>query len=235
MNRDSLYTFVTSLLDGFLLDETLFESLLDISQSNREGARPWVILRTQDATQTASTGDTFLTAKTLPADFKKTYARSAIVLVDGQGNVINRLRQIPIHERNRYKDDNSKFYINYATKQFFLCGTQAQSATINLYYIKKTTKVSAASSNTWDFDAYDDAYSKVLALDVAVMHKWGIDYDQINAVQADKNYMLATALFENMADWDTELAQNSQEGVDMNNNGASYSTEMGGHVGNLIG
>lgn len=234
MNREQLYEFTTSVLDGFEMDLTLFYSLLDVSQSNRENARPWVILRTEDSTQTASTSDSYLTAKTLPTDFKKTYNRFPIVLTDSQGNVVRKLREIPIHERNQYRNDGNKFYVNYATRQFFLCGTQSQSSTINFYYIKKSTKISSTDINTWIFDIYDDSYVKMLGLDVAVMHKWGIDYDQINAVQADKNFMQAQLIFENMAEWDSQLAQSAQEGVDMGSIGNVGFQELGGSATQLM-
>lgn len=233
MNRDLLYDFTTSILDGFEMDLTLFYTFLDVAQSNREGYRPWVILRTIDATQTAAVGNSFLTAKTLPIDFKKTYNRFPIVLTDSQGNVVRKLRQIPISEKNQYKDDAGKFYINFTTGQYFICGAQSQSCTINLSYIKRTTKVSSAASNTWAFDTYDDAFSKVLGLDVAVMHKLGVDYDQINAVQADANARLAQMIINGMAEWDSELAQNAQEGIDMGTNSNTGFQELSGRVSEL--
>ena len=234
MNREALYEFVTSVLDDFQMELTLFYSLLDIAQSNRENARPWVILRTVDSTQTASTGDSFLTGKTLPTDFKRCYTIYTIVLTDSQGNVIRKLREIPLHARNDYKNDGNKFYINYATKQFFLCGNQSQSSTINFYYIKKDSKISADDANIWAFDSYDESYSKILGFDVAVMHKWGIDYDQINAVQADKNFMQADLIFKSMSEWDSYLAQQAQEGIDFGTVASSGFTELGGRARDLM-
>jgi hypothetical protein len=235
MTKANLYSFVTSVLDDFVMDATLFSSLLDVAQSNRENSRPWVILRTSDSTQTANTSDSFTTGKTLPADFKRCYTRDSIVLTDSQGNVVRKLREIPLHAVNEYKSDGGKFYINYATRQFFICGTQSQNATINLYYIKNTTKISAADTNEWFFDSYDDAYSKMLGFDVAVMHKHGIDYDQINAIQGDKNAIQAELIFRGMSDWDTYLAQQAQEGLDYAGGASSGFSELGGRTSNLIG
>lgn len=234
MNKTQLQQFVISLLDDNQMGDTLFDTFLDIAQSNRENARPWMILRTVDSTQTANTSDTYLTAKTLPADFKKTYTRFSVVLTDSNGNVISKLREIPISKRNEYKSDSSKFYINYVTRQFFLCGNQSQSSTINFHYIYKSTKISAADTNTWVFDSYDDTYVKMLGFDIAVMHKLGVDYDQINAVQGNNNALQASIIFNQMAEWDSELVQQAQEGVDYGGSGSSGFTENGGNVSQLM-
>ena len=234
MNRDSLYTFVTSLLDDFEIDLTLFYTLLDVAQSNRENARPWVILRTEDSTQSAVSGETFESQHSLPTDFRKFYSRFPIVLTDSSGNVVRKLREVPINMRHEHKDDPSKFYVNYVTRKIYLCGTQTTTSTLRQFYIRKPTKISASASNTWDFSAYDD-YEKILAFDVAVMHKHGIDYDQINAVQGDKNAAQAALIFSMMSEWDNELANSAQQGVDYGSSPISGFSEYSGNSRDLIG
>lgn len=233
MNKEALYEFVTGLLDGYEMDDTQFVAFLDLAQSKRENARPWVVLRTMDSSQTANAGDTYTTAKNLPADFKKNYTRFPITLVDGQGNVIRKLREIPLNERDSYKSDNSKFYIDYATKKFYICGQQTQTAYINFYYIKKSTKVSTGS-DIWYFDNYDDSYSKILGYDVAVMFKLGVDYDTINNEQGSNNARIAEIMFNAMVEWDNELALSAQQGVDYGSDGNSFFTQDTGNLRNLM-
>lgn len=235
MNRLKLYEFVTSLLDDFEMEDTLFNSFLDVAQMNRENARPWVILRTIQSSQTITTANTYLTALTLPTDFKKFFTtRASIVLTDSQGNLIKTLREVPLSSRHSYKNDGGKFYVNYSTRQIFICGSQSQTATVNISYIKKTTKISAADANKWEFSSYDD-YEKILGFDIAVMHKLGVDYDQTNAQQGNNNAAQAQIILNMMIDWDNELALSAQQGVDYNTNPGSGFSELSGNAGNLIG
>ena len=234
MNRDNLYEFVTGLLDGFQMDSTLFDTFLDVAQSNREGARPWVYLRREDSSQIANTSDTYTTEKFLPEGFKKTYTRFPIVLTDSQGNVVRKLREIPIHERHQYRNDGNKFYINYAEGTFFLCGTQSQTCTINFYYIESSSRLSEYPTSAWVLSSFDGGYTKILGFDVAVMHKLGVDYDQINAAQADNNALQAKIMFEQMAEWDSQLAQSAQEGVDFGSVGNTGFQELGGSAMQLM-
>lgn len=234
MNREELYIFTTSLLDDFQMDLTLFYSFLDVAQSNTENERPWVILRSEDSSQTASAGQTIADSHDLPSNFRKFFGRFPVVLVDSSGNAIRKLREIPINMRNEYRNDNDKFYVDYSTKKFYLCGTQNASATIYQYYIKKPTKISAATGNTWVFSAYDD-YEKKLAFDIAVMHKLGVDYDQINAMQGNANAAQSKLIFEQMKEWDNELALSAQQGVDYGSSPLSGRTEYSGNSRDLIG
>jgi len=71
--------------------------------------------------------------------------------------------------------------------------------------------VSAASNNTW---AFPSEYSKILALDVAVMWRLGVDYDQVNARNADANAGLAEAIYNEMTRWDSRLQNSMTAGLD---------------------
>lgn len=235
MNKTDLYNFTVGLLDGNSEVADIFDTLLDTAQSNRENARPWTILRTEDSTQTVDASTTFTTPINLPSDFRKWYTRFPVVLTDAQGNVIKMLRQIPINLKNAYKDDDGKFYVDYTLGKIYICGTRSQSCTVRQYYIKKTTKVSADNSNTWFFSTYDDGFDKILAFDIAAMFKLGVDYDIINAAQANNNAATAELIFRMMSEWDNELALSAQQGVDFGTGIVGGFTDTTGSVRNLLG
>lgn len=229
MTKLETYNFVTALLDGFEMDQNLFDSFLDVAQMYWEGQRPWMVLRTEDTSQTISAGNTYETEKSLPADFRKWYTRHPIVLTDAQGNIVIRLKEIPIASKNSYKSNNSRFYCNYRTKKFYVCGAPGQSCTARLYYIKKGILVSADDGNEWEFD---EEYHKILGFSVAVYYKLGVDYDIINNSQADSNATVAGQMFNVMTDWDAELQESEIDGLDYGYGEASGPNLQ--HGGNIV-
>lgn len=227
MTKTELYTFTTSLLDGLEMEETLFDTFLNIAQMYWENQRPWMILRSEDTSQTISTGNTFETEKSLPTDFRKWYTRFPIVLTDSQANSQQFLREIPISMKLAYKQDISRFYCNYRTNKFYVCGQPSQSLTIRQYYIMKTTLVSASDSNDWDFPT---EYHPILALSVATYHKLGIDYDIINNSQASNNAALAVQIYMSMSEWDSDLQNSSIQGQDYGSGQGWTGNSSGGRM-----
>lgn len=209
MTKAQIKTLVTEILDGFEMGDTIFDALLDVAQATRENARNWVILRTEDATQTLGSGNTYTTAKTIPSTFRKWYSYSPVVLVDSLGNKQAELQEIPLNKKHEYKDDPNKFYCDYANNYLYICGTFSQNLTIKQYFIAKDTLVSGSDSNEWTFPS---EFHKILAFDIAVMWKLGIDYDVINNIQGDQNAMIANKLFMAMEEWDNELQLSSLNG-----------------------
>lgn len=229
MDRDDLYTFVTGLLDGFEMDETLFETFLDVSQAIREGARPWMQLRDEDATIVLSTSNTYTTPQSLPTNFRRWYARYSVALVDAQGNLSSNLLETPLAMKINNRMNNTKFYCNYGSRKIFFCGNIPQALTAYLFYIRKATLVSAAASNSWEFPS---EYHKILGFDIAAFWKLGVDYDVINNPQGNANAAAANALMNVMADWDNELQLSSVQGASYGQDyGGVLATSSGGRLG----
>ena len=227
MTKAELYTFVTSLNDGYQMGTSLFDTFLNIAQMRRENQRPWMILRSVDTSNSITGANTFLTANTLPTDFRKWYSATPIALVNAQGDIQQRCSEVQINDRNSYKGFLDKFYCDYGNSQFFMCGTPSQSFTLNLFYIKKSTLVSSADGNEWIFPS---EYHPILGLDVSVMWKLGVDYDVINNAQGNANAGLANAIFEQMTEWDSDLQNSSLQGRDYPPPTHGGFTQLGGRV-----
>lgn len=232
MTRTELKALVTSLLDNYELDDSVFEAFLDTAQAIREGHRPWVALRAEDSTQSISTSNTFETEKSLPTDFRKWYTRFPVVLTDANGNPMQYLAEVPIHMKTAYKDEPSRFYCNYRTSKLYLCGKPGTSLTVRQYYIRRATKISAAAANTWELDPNDE-YTKILGFDVAALWKRGIDYDVISNPQGDAHAAAAAALFKQMEEWDAELQESALQGQTYGNPGTYFGAD--GLSGRLSG
>lgn len=229
MTRAEIYTMLTStngLLSGILLDETIFENLLDIAQMQYEGMRPWVFLRSEDVTQTASPSDTFTSAKILASTFARWYEESSLQLLDASNNAFN-LYEIPFSQRYIYQKQLGRFCVDYPNNNFYLMGTPTQSYTIKQSFIKVPTLVSSAATASWIFPA---RFHKILALMVAVMWRKGIDYDIFNAVQADAQAQQALGMYDVMSRWDSELQANMQRGKDPFNSSTIGGFPSGGFV-----
>lgn len=230
MTKTEIKTFTESLLDGNTIPDEIFDTFLNIAQSFWENRRPWVILRSEDSSQTISAGDTFTTPKNLPTDFRKWYTRFPLELTDSSGNVQWSLAEIPMNLKNQNKDTRTRFYVNYKTKQIFLCGTAERTLTINQHYLSTTENVSTDDNNEWIFPT---EYHPILGLSVAIYYKLGIDYDIINNNQANEHATMARGIFESMTEWDAELSESALNGQAYGY-GGGYSSEMGGNLSNLI-
>ena len=232
MTKEQIYTLTVGLLDDNEDVSSVFDSFLDVAQSNRENSRPWVYLRKTQETQSISGSDTYLTYKTIPTDFRKWYSRFPVVLLDNQGNPVKMLREVPISLKNVYKNDDTKFYADYAAGKLYICGQRSNTYTISLNYIYRPALISAADGNSWD--PFPDEYQKILAFDVAAMYKLGVDYDLVNAAQADSNAATAELIYRSMSEWDTYLAESSQQGVDYGMPPIGGFTDLSDNVNNLL-
>lgn len=207
MTRTELYTFVTTLLTGIQIDETTFETLLDIAQMNVEDTRPWVVLRDVDNTQTIGglSGSSFYN---LNANFKEWYDENhSVMIVDGSNNPTY-LKEIPMAMKFQYQNTPNRFYVDYSQNKLYLCGSPV-SGTIYQFFIKSSPLVSA--DNVWVFPT---RYHKLLGLYVAVYWKEGIDYDIISNLQANQQATQAVSILNAMTIWDNRIQKFQQTGVD---------------------
>lgn len=204
MTSAELKTFTEGLLDGETLNETLFYQLADVAKLKIEEERPWRYLITEDTSQTASQSDTFLTTKSLPADFSQD---RGLYVVDGNNNPIF-YRPIPYGLRYQYKDASRRYYVNLASSTFALTGTlPAGYTTIHLVYKKFSPAFSASQS--W---IAPSRFHALIGFLIAEIHRGGIDWDDVNAHNLLQNRLDAKMLYEAMIDWDTALAHQAMAG-----------------------
>jgi len=229
MTKLQLYTFVTNLLDGNPMDTTLFDTFLDVAQSYWENQRPWVALRTESTGDSIGSNNTFTTEKSLPTNFRKWYTRFPVQLADSQGNIQVHLREVPIDQKLSNKGDVTKFYCDYITKKYYVCGAPGQTLSAYLYYIKRGTKISTSDSQEWELDVNDE-FTKILAFTIAVYWKLGIDYDIINNSQADANSGVANAIYQSMVEWDGDLQRGMLSGQDYGSNYGWSGNANGGRI-----
>lgn len=216
MTGAEIYAMTGKLLLGYQMDTTLFYQLLATAQGKRELMRSWIILRAEDSSQTVypnsglTANSLYLTPFDLPDDFLMFYSpKRSIVLVSPDGITFRWYDQIPAERKHEYKDDDTKFYIDLANQQLFLCGLVDQQYTIHQFYIRRSPTITATTS--WVFDV---TFQPILAFDVAMEYKLSFDYDIVNAEQGTMIERGAKRIFDAMTEWDGALQESQLEGAD---------------------
>lgn len=209
MTSTELYTLTTNFLGGKSLDTDLFYQLVNSAKNRREMMRDWMKLRTLDSSITFSSSDTYLTGKTLPTRFLRTYtsfdrdtgASNGVFIITTDGSQMF-LKPIKQAEAYRYRNVEGYYYIDVKNGTISRTGTTA--GTLWLYYLKGTADIDANSTSIWDFPSFADP---ILAYDVAISFKGGVDWDTTNANQVPYNQRDMNRIEINLATWDAQLAQ----------------------------
>jgi hypothetical protein len=231
VTQPELYSLVTNYLFDFQMPMTLFNGYLDIAQTEREEARPWVILKALDNSQSVGPGNNFATGIPIAPtnnDFRAWSGDYPVQLVDAQNNPLP-LQEVPISMKFAYKDASGKFYCDYAAGMLYICGTLTKSYTVNQFYIKQAPAISYTPDginypNTWVFPA---RFHKLLAIDIALAYKQ-VDYDIINLQNATQLSGQAVTLWDQMTRWDSNLQASGQLGVDPFGGGGAWNGNSGG-------
>lgn len=212
LTLDKLYEFTSSLLLGYRMDQTLFSQLLDLSKGNREQMRSWVILRKEDSSQNAgpTINTAFLNPLNLPSRFLNFYSpKRSVVLASGDVKTFRFYDQIPLERKFEWKDDDSKFYVDYAGSKLYLCGTIDQQYSVHIYHIASSPDIT--DTNAWIFPAQ---FHPILACDIAEWYRTNFDYDVVNVSQAQYIEKLSKLIYSRMIEWDGMLQEGQIEGVD---------------------
>jgi len=205
MTGQELYDFYTTLVDDSDLDIDNFLILLNVAKDRREEMRPWQYLKKLDSSKTASVGDTYQTAKTLPTDWRRDYR----LLVGTDTEYL----PVPYEEQHLYRNAAHRYFVDVAGDNYYLTGSVNTSKTIYNFYIKTTSDITASTS--W---VAPSRFHPVLAYDVAGFVMMGMDADDIYARMSPEQKAAARLLDQAMIAWDTQLKlrsmNNSFAGVD---------------------
>lgn len=203
------YNMMSSLINGFNMDQTLFLQMLNTARVSRESMRPFMRFRKFISIATANPGDTFQSAKPLPDDFIMLTKDGYIVLFDNIQTWQEYL-EIPQYLSIQYKDENNQFFIDHAGGNLYLCGIVDRTYSIFLPYQADLGDITL----TTQWLNVPNRYHAMLAYDVAAMYRLGVDYDDINARNADENGRMAEMLFASMTKWDGALQRSSTTEMD---------------------
>lgn len=101
-------------------------------------------LESVDTSQTANVGDTYLTMKPLPDDYRSTHK----IVLTNSGTVEIPISQVSFRDRAKWQKIMRKFYVDIKNKQFALCGSVSSTMTINHYYQPYTGQFGVYNENS---------------------------------------------------------------------------------------
>lgn len=210
VNGQDYYNMMSSLISGFNMDQTLFLQMLNTARTSRESMRPFMRFRKFASIGTANPGNTYKTPFTLPSDFMMLTEDGYLVLFDNI-QTWETYTEIPLHLQIQYKDESQIFYIDHAANSLFLCGLIDRAYSIFIPYQADLGDITL----TTQWLNVPSRYHAMLAYDVAAMYRLGVDYDDINARNADENGRMAEMLFAAMTKWDGALQRSSTTKMDL--------------------
>lgn len=208
-----LKSFITSLNAEATIDETLLGVLVSTAKTIIEGERPWMVLRKTNSSLTASTSDTWQTAKNLTStitDFSLFYSDEPIILFDSSSNRKQYYRLVPFDRRLEYKDDSGTATFDESTGSLYLHGAIPFSGTLYISYVSTSTEIDLSSeSPVWS--VFPSRFLPVLGFYAVGIYKGAVDYDSINRQMLPENRAALQALKSTMEKWDNERQLSSLE------------------------
>ena len=202
MKGSDFYTAVQSLVSGFSIDSVLFYQMLNTARIRWELMRPWMVLRTYQYSQTLSPGPAPMVMPpsasiTIPTDFQF-FTRDGEITLYNNNNQFETYTEIPLDLAIPYLQNANVFFSDYNAGKFYFCGVIDQSYKAFIQYQANLGDITATS--TWiNFPTW---CHMLLAYEVAAMYRLGLDYDDINARNADRNIIDAKQLYAAMVSWD---------------------------------
>ncbi len=183
------------------IDDDLYIALANIVKNQIESnGADWEILKAIDSSQTASSGDTYLTMKALPSDFRQMLSDPKISVGTDTFYL-----PVPFEQRHKYKEGGRKYYIDHANSQFALMG--ATNGTIYFPYLKTSDEFTALT-DSWGFPA---RFHKIIPLRVVGIIMSGVDSDDYYQKMSIEHKILAASLEEAMLQWNTALALSAMD------------------------
>lgn len=215
MNGAAYYVAVQSLVSGFSIDSVLFYQMLNTARIRREMMRAWMVFRKYQYTQTVNAQGASLSmpppaSLQIPTDFMFFSRDGEITLYNSSGQFETYL-EIPLNLAIPYLQASNMFFMDYNAGLIYLMGAIAANYTAFIQYQANLGDITATT--TWQ--NVPTAFQMILAYDVAAMYRLGIDYDDINARNAERNAQDAELLYGAMVQWDDNRQRSSTTRMNM--------------------
>lgn len=134
-----LYDFLANdILNDPEISEDAAARLLSSAKNEIERNEKPEILVDEDTSKTRSVGDTYLSMKALPDNFRQMLALYV-------GTLAPPYVQVPFKQRHQYQHAGYRYYIDHKNSQFAICGSAGASETIRQVYLIKTNDITAAT------------------------------------------------------------------------------------------
>lgn len=166
------------------------------------------IAESVDTSQIANVGDSYLSFKPLPDDYRSS---EKLVLTSLSGGT-TQLPYYPIafKEREKYQKIMRKYYIDIKNNRYALCGSVGTSMTINHYYQAYTGQMSFATENDPNPIAWPARFWPILCYGAAAIKQGNFDADAMNFRMSIEQQTVFDTLIVNILSWDHDLKLQDQ-------------------------
>ena len=197
MTGNEIIAFFNKLIDDSIDDDFALD-LANNSKDQREAEMSLKILEAKNSDKKTTVGGTYETEIDLADDFSV----DKRIMVDTREVV-----PVPFDDQIRYKDDGSKYFIDYGSGKLHLCGTITEVKTIHQLYIKFSPALTTSTEPLWP-----DRFHRIIPFDMADLYFAGLDTDAINRAMAPRQAQQAEMLRRGMLLWDSKLKIRSING-----------------------
>lgn len=189
---------------NFTIDPTLFLQFVNIARMRREGMRPFKVLTKRDTSQIISASNAYTTPHDLPSDFEYLTDDGLITLFDGN-DTWQQIEEFPKNLQIQYKDYSNKFYIDNANGKFYIMGIVDKQYSAYIFYQADLGDITLTTS----WVNIPARYHMILALDVLAMYMMGVDYDDVQARNANELARQAELIWQAIVQWDDNLQRSA--------------------------
>lgn len=222
------------LVDDDSLTDTTIINLMNAEKDLLEGEMEWAILKAVDVSQSANAGDSYLTMKTLPANFSLPSPRGIFV-----GSDIVPYKIIPFEQRIKWQSTTHRFYLDLGNGVYALCGSANPGGVIQFFYQKFSPAlafgVPPATGTPWIFPA---RFHKILPYRMAKKF-FAIDQGDKSRAYDDRWDIYQNEILEMMRSWNFRLlkdaSQNDMMGFDTSGYPNIIDMDGGGGAGGIYG
>lgn len=165
------------------------------------------ILRDEDSTQTAASGDTYATTHALPERWRKT---RYMKIGDGTRNPTS---YFPTSYERRQEKQLRRFFIDHRNSVFGFTGVIGTGGTIYHGYQRLTDAFSSTDEDTTPLASvleWPEEFAPIIAYEAAGFYQEGIDPDDISVTKGQANLARAQSLMDSFIAWDQDLKLSEQ-------------------------
>lgn len=214
LTGQQMYDLMSTLINGFNMDQTLFLQLVNVERIKVELLRPWMRLRKFQYTQTANPAQPVLIPFTsqqfvIPTDFHYLNRDGVITLYDNN-NLWQQYTEVGTQYIIPYLQVNNTFCMDHGAGFFYLNGVIDRSYKVFIPYQANLGDITLTT--TWL--NIPSSYNMIIPLQVAARERLGINFDDINARNADDNARTADLLLESMKTWDDNIQRSATAAMD---------------------
>ncbi len=215
----ALRTALETLIDDSP-DVTLEYQLLTQAKNTLENMYKPLVLQNIDASQVANAGDTYLTPKTLPIDYRQTISMYV-------GNYL--YLGIPFAQRIGYRLMPRRFTVDHRNKKFFLTGQMGTSATIYHTYLTTSPALTEANESQDGIILWPDEFQLLIVYQAAKILQGNADADDVTFRMSPQQEAEYQRILDAFIAWDADLKLQAM------GNSLGYSPEVSRDIDGVFG